>query len=160
MLARSLHVFFSFRCLFNSVKPLTTEITENKTTPKFCKITVYHYPLVREGEERREIEEEKKREREREREREEKRERERERERERGRERERKRERERERERERKRERERGGGEKETEGGRGKVVIAKRILNGLEKYAHHSSWLMGRFGTPTATFGSPCRSDF
>ena len=23
-----------------SVKPLTTEITENKTTPKFCKITV------------------------------------------------------------------------------------------------------------------------
>ena len=26
-----------------SVKPLTTEITENKTTPKFCKITVFTY---------------------------------------------------------------------------------------------------------------------
>ena len=90
---------------------------------------------MREGEERREIEEEK--EREREREREEKRERERGKERERG-----------------------GGGRKRLreEGRRGKAVIAKRILNELEKYAHHCSWRMGRFGTPTATFGSPCRS--
>ena len=81
-------------------------------------------------------------------------------ERDRGREREREREREEERERERERGRERereGGGERKRlreEGRRGKAVIAKRILNELEKYAHHSSWLMGRFGTPTATFGS------
>ena len=57
MLPRSLHYgpyIFSFGCLFNFgktiqhnrqsrldlCKPLTTEITENKTTPKFCKITV------------------------------------------------------------------------------------------------------------------------
>ena len=85
-------------------------------------------------------------------------------ERDRGRERERERERERKRKREREREeerdRERGGGRKSLreEGRRGKAVIAKRILNELEKYAHHSSWLMGRFGTPTATFGSPCWS--
>ena len=34
-----------------SVKPLTTEITENKTTPKICKITVNarEQPLAREG---------------------------------------------------------------------------------------------------------------
>ena len=86
-------------------------------------------------------------------------------ERDRGRERERERERERKRKREREREeerdRERGGGGRKSlreEGRRGKAVIAKRILNELEKYAHHSSWLMGRFGTPTATFGSPCWS--
>ena len=42
-------VLFNFRCpwmllwylgvFFISVKPLTTENTENKTTPKICKIT-------------------------------------------------------------------------------------------------------------------------
>ena len=40
MLQRSPHVFFLFRCFLISVKPLTTGITKNKTTPKFCKITV------------------------------------------------------------------------------------------------------------------------
>ena len=40
MLSRSLNVFFLFRCFLISVKPWTTENTENKTTPKICKITV------------------------------------------------------------------------------------------------------------------------
>ena len=41
MLSRSLDVFFSFRCFFLiSVKLLTTEKTENKTTSNICKITV------------------------------------------------------------------------------------------------------------------------
>ena len=41
MLLRWLHAFYSHLGVFLiSVKPLTTEITENKTTPKFCKITV------------------------------------------------------------------------------------------------------------------------
>ena len=33
-------LFFILGVFLISVKPLTTEITENKTTPKFCKITV------------------------------------------------------------------------------------------------------------------------
>ena len=42
MLSWSLDVFFSFRCLFTFGKiiKLTTENTESKTTPKFCKIIV------------------------------------------------------------------------------------------------------------------------
>ena len=40
MLPRSLNALFSFRCLINLVKPWTTENTENKATPKFCKNTV------------------------------------------------------------------------------------------------------------------------
>ena len=36
------HVCFAFRCLLISVKPLITENTENKTTPKISKITVKH----------------------------------------------------------------------------------------------------------------------
>ena len=40
MLPRSLHVFSHLGVFLISVKPLTTEITENKTTPKFCKLTV------------------------------------------------------------------------------------------------------------------------
>ena len=70
-----------------------------------------------------------------------------------------------EREREREEERERkpgegGGGERERErlreeGRRGKAMIAKRVLNELERYAHPSSWLMVRFGTLTAAFDSP-----
>ena len=44
MLPWLLHVFFSFRCLFlfsvKPLKPLITEITKNKTTPKICIITV------------------------------------------------------------------------------------------------------------------------
>ena len=43
MLSWSLNVFFAFMRLsfLISVKPLTTENTENKTTPKICKITVW-----------------------------------------------------------------------------------------------------------------------
>ena len=40
MLPRSLHVFSPLGVFLISVKPLTSEITENKTTPKFCKIAV------------------------------------------------------------------------------------------------------------------------
>ena len=40
MLPQSLHVFSLLGVFLISVKPLTTEITENKTIPKFCKITV------------------------------------------------------------------------------------------------------------------------
>ena len=47
-------IFFILGVFLISVKPLTTEITENKTTPKFCKITVVfsfngacvHYVMV------------------------------------------------------------------------------------------------------------------
>ena len=99
------------------------------------------------------------RERERDRGRERQRETERERERERKRESESLGERERERERERKREGGGGGERLSEEGRRGKAMIAKRVLTGeLERYAHPSSWLMGGFGTLTATFDSPCDS--
>ena len=40
MLSWSLNVFSHLGVFFISVKPLTTENTENKTTPKICKITV------------------------------------------------------------------------------------------------------------------------
>ena len=33
--------FYHLGVFLTSVKTLTTEITENKTTPKFCKITVH-----------------------------------------------------------------------------------------------------------------------
>ena len=39
MLPSSLNALFLFRCLFNFGKTLTTENTENKPTPKICKIT-------------------------------------------------------------------------------------------------------------------------
>ena len=64
--------------------------------------------------------------------------------------------------RERERGREGGGGEgeRDTEGGRekGKAMIANRVLNELERYAHPSSWVVVRFGTLTAAFDSPCGS--
>ena len=41
MLSWSLYVFRILGVFLISVKPLTTEITENKTTPNICKITVY-----------------------------------------------------------------------------------------------------------------------
>ena len=42
MLSSSLNAFFSHLGVFLfSVKPSTTENTENKTTPKICKITVF-----------------------------------------------------------------------------------------------------------------------
>ena len=37
----SLNVFSLLGVFLISVKPLTTENTENKTTPKICKITVF-----------------------------------------------------------------------------------------------------------------------
>ena len=42
MLPWSLHVFSHLGVSLISVKPLTTENTENKTTPKICKITVFN----------------------------------------------------------------------------------------------------------------------
>ena len=41
MLSWSLNVFSHLGVFLISVKPLTTENTENKTTPKICKITVF-----------------------------------------------------------------------------------------------------------------------
>ena len=40
MLSWSINVFSHLGVFLISVKPLTTENTENKTTPKICKITV------------------------------------------------------------------------------------------------------------------------
>ena len=46
MLSWSLIVFFPLGVFLISVKTLTTEITENKTTPKICKITVLWHVIV------------------------------------------------------------------------------------------------------------------
>ena len=45
MLSRLLNVFSHFGVCLISVKPLTAENTENKTTPKVCKITVLDFVI-------------------------------------------------------------------------------------------------------------------